>query len=220
MADGILQRICHKIHVCSVHHKTKMQLEQIRFTCKQVDPVLSAGLWEWERVGKTTQPKHGVVISWLLFPSFLPNGFIHSLHYFLNRNSVNSGLRRKIPLLRRNVRSLQTIHRLRSQKKKNGHEERTNSSTTRHFQSNCGIYFSLNTFSGLMGRRCTGQEPPGITSSTIIVSSCTFFKSPSVYSLHLFCFNLKILPLLAEGILTTEINTGIAAQPSDLSVGQ
>lgn len=78
MADGIIQHICHKIHVYSVYQKTKIQLERIHFTREQGEPVLSAGLCEWERVGKITQPKRGVV-NFLTIISLLSAKWFNSL---------------------------------------------------------------------------------------------------------------------------------------------
>lgn len=87
----------------------------------------------------------------------------------------------------------------------------------KHFQLDCGIYFSLNILlSELLNWRCIGQNPPGIPSFPITVVGCLFSKSLSGCSPYQSSFNLKILTILNEGVLTIGMNTGIAARPSDL----
>lgn len=159
-----------------------MQAKRDSQTNTSSRPGAFRGMWEWERVWKITQPKYDVVTS-SLFPSSAPNGYICWLHYCLNRNCINSELWRKIPAFRKN--EIITNHSPRSQKKKNGHEKRPSSSTIRHFQSDSGIYFSLDILlSELMNWRCIGQDPPGKLSSPITVLGCIFFKSLSGYSLY------------------------------------
>lgn len=101
---GIIQFICHTL--CSIKLNTagvntfylQAQRDSQTDTLSRLDAFRE--MWEWERVWKITQPKYGVVNSWL-FPSSAPNGCIRWLHYCLNRNCIYSELWRKIPSLRK-----------------------------------------------------------------------------------------------------------------------
>lgn len=83
MAGGIIQCMCHKIHMYSMKLKRQWRKYILPASKKWflrlvlgVDLVLSDSLWEWE-TNKITKPKHGVG-NFLTITSPLPTKWLHS----------------------------------------------------------------------------------------------------------------------------------------------